>query len=711
MYKADSSSWATLRSLLGVVAVVVGGGLHAQCGTTVYDPGGTGNYPSNSNWVVTYCPTIPGQVVTLNFTAFNTEAGYDVLFIHNGSTTGDELIGQHHGTISPGVVTSTSSDGCLTLRFVSDGIFQYAGWTATVTCGSPPSSCGSTIYDPGGTGNYGPYSYWVRTYCPSTPGQALTLTFSQFNVENGYDFLSIYSGAGTGGPFHGTYSGTALPPSVTSVSPDGCITLFFTSDDILNYSGWVATATCAPQPSPPTGTCTLLLSLNDAANNGWGSSRVGVSINGGPTTWYSVTTASNHVLLGVNPGDLVVLTYDASGPAQAQNSYSLSNYLDPCPPLFKSGSPPAAGIQFAQVVTCTPPGAAIEDCSGGMTICSSAVLANSATSTGCTRDLNVSNRGCLAGNERRGTWYFFSPSQSGTIGFLLTPMNNGAPVNVDYDFAIWGPMPNVTCPPSTPPIRCSWAWPPNAGTYLTGMGNGATDFSESDLGNGFVAPMNVVAGEVYVMYIDNFDLGSEAFQLTWNLTNGASLDCTVLPVSLVDLHAVPVGEVIQVGWTTQTEINTSAFIVEHSINGLDFVPIGQLPAAGNSSGNINYQFDHKTPIQGLNHYRIKQQDSDGSFVWTQSVAVELKRRANILLPRPNPATDLVQIDLPPELLGDFSVQLTDPTGRLIKTIRGRHGQVPSFIDLPVSNLERGSYLLTVFNMSGAVMGVGRFIRE
>src|SRR5690606_21091141 len=144
---------------------------------------------------------------------------------------------------------------------------------------------------------------------------------------------------------------------------------------------------------------------------------------------------------------------------------------------------------------------------------------NSSTHIGCTIDLNNSNRGCLTANERQGSWYYFSPSTSGTLGFTLTP--NGP---IDYDFALWGPYAAAQCP-GVPPVRCSYANALNTPTYSTGMGNGATDVSEGASSNGWVRTLNVTAGSVYVLYVDNYSATGQDFTLTWNLTNGASLDC------------------------------------------------------------------------------------------------------------------------------------------------------------------------------------------
>jgi len=115
------------------------GGTLNQCGGTFLDPGGTGDYAANANCTQTICAGTAGQCVTLQFTSVNLENNWDYLRIYNGTSATAPLLATITGTTSPGNVTSTT--GCLTLVFTSDGSVQYSGWAANVICspcGSPP---------------------------------------------------------------------------------------------------------------------------------------------------------------------------------------------------------------------------------------------------------------------------------------------------------------------------------------------------------------------------------------------------------------------------------------------------------------------------------------------------------------------------------------------------------------------------------------------
>jgi N-acetyl-anhydromuramyl-L-alanine amidase AmpD len=113
---------------------------NTNCTGNIYDTGGPSNpHSGNEDYTYTIQPT-NAQNVTINFSAFDLEAGYDSLYIHDGSTINAPLIGGYTGTNSPGNITS--SGGAITLHFVSDPFVNNAGFSATWQC-SLLSSLGS----------------------------------------------------------------------------------------------------------------------------------------------------------------------------------------------------------------------------------------------------------------------------------------------------------------------------------------------------------------------------------------------------------------------------------------------------------------------------------------------------------------------------------------------------------------------------------------
>jgi hypothetical protein len=111
-------------------------------------------------------------------------------------------------------------------------------------------TCGATILDPGGFGDYPNGSIVQQVITPATTGNVARITFTSFNLEAGYDFLSVYNGSSTSAPLIGIYTGTTLPPMITATNLAGQLTLRFTSDNTITRAGFIANVTCAPPPIP-----------------------------------------------------------------------------------------------------------------------------------------------------------------------------------------------------------------------------------------------------------------------------------------------------------------------------------------------------------------------------------------------------------------------------------------------------------------------------
>lgn len=331
-----------------------------------------------------------------------------------------------------------------------------------------------------------------------------------------------------------------------------------------------------------------------------------------------------------------------------------------------------------------------EDCSGGSTICNNQSFNNNTNNTGCTADLNASNQGCLASGERQGTWYYFSPSAAGTIGFTINPA-----VPTDYDFAVWGPMSAVTCPPVGPPLRCSYAAP----TGPTGCGNGATDVTEGAGGDRWVSTFNVLVGQIYILYVDNFSANGQQFSLDWNLTNGASLDCTVLPLELIGLSAEAATDHVLIAWETATETASDRFILERSADGELFAAIGSVPAAGHSQMQLSYQFRDTTPYHGLNYYRLTEVDDSG-YETRVATTTAVFRAGGKNAPFPNPSNGPLLLQYEGTAADAAMLTLHDAMGRTVRAQAIPPGPGARLIRIPMDDLPSGSYTLALTTAAG-----------
>ena len=85
-----------------------------------------------------------------------------------------------------------------------------------------------------------------------------------------------------------------------------------------------------------------------------------------------------------------------------------------------------------------------------------------------------------------------------------------------------------------------------------------------------------------------------------------------LPVALAFFKGFIQFPGIKIEWGTASEHNNSYFILYISQNGLDFVELAKIKGMGNSDALIHYNYFDKNPKPGINYYKLKQVDSDGT---------------------------------------------------------------------------------------------------
>lgn len=198
------------------------------CSDDFYDSGGPYSTYSTSEYkVITIYPATPGAKVTVDFTAFDVEDGWDYLYVYDGSSTSASYIGAYTGYSGPGTVTSTSGDGSLTFEFISDGYYETDGWEATVTCGTL-SSCSGSITAGTALGS-------ASTLCSGIP---YTLTLTGFTAASGITYQWQKSTTGTGGWTN--ISGATTMPYTHTPSVG---TMYYRCITTCTASGTTATST------------------------------------------------------------------------------------------------------------------------------------------------------------------------------------------------------------------------------------------------------------------------------------------------------------------------------------------------------------------------------------------------------------------------------------------------------------------------------------
>jgi subtilase family serine protease len=209
----------------------------------------------------------------------------------------------------------------------------FAGTVVPKTGSATLTSCGTTVYDHGGTDDYEDYANGTLTISPGTAGARVRLTLTSFNTESGFDYLRVYDGPSINSPLLASYNGiVAAGTAVTATNAAGVLTLQFTSDGSVVRSGFEAAVACVGGSGNP-GTPDLLIQAPTASpiTVGAGSSMgLGATIlNQGTgdaassTIGYYLSTNATwdagDVLIGTSAGGVLA----AGGTATRSGSYNV----------------------------------------------------------------------------------------------------------------------------------------------------------------------------------------------------------------------------------------------------------------------------------------------------------------------------------------------------------------------------------------------------
>jgi hypothetical protein len=104
-------------------------------------------------------------------------------------------------------------------------------------------------------------------------------------------------------------------------------------------------------------------------------------------------------------------------------------------------------------------------------------------------------------------------------------------------------------------------------------------------------------------------------------TSTTSQCATLLPIELIQFDGYSEGTSNILEWSTASEQNSDIFILERSEDGENFIPLDVVDAAGNSTSTIKYRSIDSNPIIGMNYYRLRNLDIDGTGDLSNVIAI------------------------------------------------------------------------------------------
>jgi hypothetical protein len=512
------------------------------CGGNFVDAGGAAaNYANSSDSTVTICPQNTGDVVTVTFTSFNTETNWDGLLVYDGNSilapqlastnTGGfgpiaAFPGSYWGNLTggnlPGPFTSSSADGCLTFRFISDGAVNNPGWISNITC-SPAPLCPkpntltanpitSTSAYLGWTEMNPAVNQWqVYLVLQGQPAPAQDIAVPSPNLSTVLTDPALFTGLTSGTQYtyyvrsicpDGSYSLWSSPYNFsTLIINDDCSGALFAPVNSSAECGQItagtitaATASTFPLDAPCVGTADDDVWFQFIATNPY----LNVSLQ-------NIVGSTTNLNFAAYSGDCGTLTQifcsNANATSGVLNDLTVGQtyYLR----IYSNGSTPAT-VNFNLCIS-TP-----STCPTASTVCS---LTDYANTTGVT---SLGTIGCLFTSPNP-AYFTIQVATTGPINYTLTqstqPSVGGipGPANIDVDYAAWGPFASqdeaCTFIGSAQPYAA-----PGIGVPVTQQ----TGCSYSAAPTETLNITNAIAGEFYIILITNFSNQPGYITLTQN---------------------------------------------------------------------------------------------------------------------------------------------------------------------------------------------------
>jgi type IX secretion system substrate protein len=202
------------------------------------------------------------------------------------------------------------------------------------------------------------------------------------------------------------------------------------------------------------------------------------------------------------------------------------------------------------------------------------------------------------------------------------------------------------------------------------------------------------AGSSKIIILQTWNDTESAWQNDTRSTYIYVTGCT-LPLTLIDFTATKdKNATVNLNWQTANEVNTSHFILQRSLNAINFSNIVTINAKENSTAN-NYSFtDDITKIKaGTLYYRLQMFDKDGKFTTSKIISITIVNNKIEFSIQPNPATSYFLIKSN-TLLNNANavITITDFSGKVVVK------QTMNLSDpqkVNISALSKGEYLINI----------------
>lgn len=203
---------------------------------------------------------------------------------------------------------------------------------------------------------------------------------------------------------------------------------------------------------------------------------------------------------------------------------------------------------------------------------------------------------------------------------------------------------------------------------------------------------DLIPGNVYYLRIIHNNVGGNSWRAPYRFH---FTPATPLPLELLSFSGLANQKEVNLFWTTMNESGTANFDIERSDNAFHFDKIGSIPAKVQNANTNSYTFTDGDAQPGMNYYRLKMIDLDGSFTYSKQISIVLKREVAAISLFPNPASTELTLQFESATKEELSVMIYNAMGQTLLHQDFLPEAGFNQIKLDVSSLSQGLYFMEI----------------
>jgi hypothetical protein len=182
----------------------------------------------------------------------------------------------------------------------------------------------------------------------------------------------------------------------------------------------------------------------------------------------------------------------------------------------------------------------------------------------------------------------------------------------------------------------------------------------------------------------------------------------VLPISLLSFTGFNDHNKNILNWKVSSELNSSRYEIERSLDTHDFIKAGSMQSYNNSSGSTyQYKDDISQMTANKFYYRLKMIDKDGTYNFSTVISIDIRNKNEKIALLGNVTGSYINVITPAALLQKpLQVIITNLNGTMVKTMNISNTSSIIFVD----KLAAGKYYAR-FIQDGKTIQTEPFIKQ